>query len=148
MSRGIRLKRLAPRGATARRTQSEPVIRSHTSVLVVEDDPAIRRLLEALLTSAGYQVYVAADGPEAFALVAAQRFDGVFLDVSLPGLSGWEVLSRLRAAPDAPPVVVLSGDPNAVRRARTSGAADAILKPFDIDELLNAAERLLGPPAE
>lgn len=114
---------------------------------MVEDDPAIRRLLEALLASAGYDVRLAIDGMEALERFAESRPDMVFLDVTLPRLSGWEVLDRLRATHDAPPIVLLTADHAAVRRARAAGATEAILKPFDIDEVLDLAGRLLGEPS-
>jgi DNA-binding response OmpR family regulator len=122
----------------------EPAIERRHAVLVVEDDPAIRRLLEALLASAGHEVITAVDGPEALALLADARPSAVFLDLTLPEMSGWDVLDRLRACADAPPVVLLTADAAAVRRARQAGAADAILKPFDIDEVLEVAGRLLA----
>ena len=117
-------------------------------ILVVEDDAAIRRLLQALLASAGYQVRTATDGEEAITSCAASRPAAVFLDVTLPEMSGWDVLARVRGLPDAPPVVLLSGDADAVRRAPQAGATAAILKPFDIDEILTVADRLVGAPAQ
>ncbi len=68
----------------------------------------------------------------------------MFLDLTLPDMSGWDLLARLRALPDPPPVVVLTADSAAVARARAAGAAAAILKPFDIDEVLTIAARLLS----
>lgn len=113
-------------------------------LLIVDDDPAIRRLLEALLASAGYQVLTAADGPHAIEIVHAAHPRVVFLDVTLPELSGWDVLKQLRAIPEPPAVVLLTADSAAVRRAQHSGADAAILKPFDIDEVLDLAARLLA----
>ena len=122
----------------------ERAIQPQYTILVVEDDPAIRRLLEALLASAGYDVRLASDGAEALDRFAESRPDLVFLDVTLPRLTGWEVLHRLRATHDPPPIVLLTADHAAIRRARTEGATGAILKPFDIDEVLDLAARLLG----
>jgi two-component system KDP operon response regulator KdpE len=110
---------------------------------VVEDDPAIRRLLEALLASAGHQVIAAVDGAEALTLADELRPAAILLDLVLPGMSGWDVLERLSAA-GGPPVVVLTADAAAVPRAREAGAAAAILKPFDIDEVLEVTGRLIG----
>ena len=124
-----------------------PAIQPHYTILVVEDDPAIRRLLEALLASAGYDVRLAIDGLDALDRFAESRPDMVFLDVTLPRLSGWEVLHDLRATPDAPPIVLLTADHAAVGRARAAGATEVILKPFDIDEVLHLAGRLLGQPS-
>lgn len=113
----------------------------------MEDDLPIRRLLVTLLTSVGYTVSHAADGEAALAACAARAPDAIFLDLNLPGtLSGWDVLARLRAMHGGLPVVLLSADPDAIRRARQAGASAAILKPFDIDEVLEIAERLVDAP--
>ena len=116
------------------------------SVLVIEDDPAIRRLLRALFASAGYEVTTATDGAEALARYAEARPGAIFLDVTLPRISGWDVLAQLLTDAEAPPIVLLTGDLAAVRRARESGAAAAILKPFDIEDVLGLTSRLIGTP--
>lgn len=134
------------RAGAAKVQPGEPAVDSRSAVLVVEDDPAIRRLLQVLLDSAGYEVRTAMDGPEALACYAEERPGVIFLDLTLPQMSGWDVLAQLRACPDAPPVVLLTGDSRAVQRARQAGARAAILKPFDIDEVLDLAAQLLGTP--
>jgi DNA-binding response OmpR family regulator len=75
--------------------------------------------------------------------VVDERPAAVLLDLTLPGLSGWEVLERLSAIGGAPPVVVLTADMTAIPRAHQAGAAAAILKPFDIDEVLDVTGRLI-----
>lgn len=85
-----------------------------------------------------------AEGEAALAHCAQARPGIVLLDLTLPDISGWDLLAHLRALPDPPPVVVLTADIAAMSRARAAGAADAILKPFDIDEVLSAAARLLS----
>ncbi len=116
--------------------------------LVVEDDPAIRRLLEALLASAGYAVRAVIDGDDALDLCEVDPPAALFLDVTLPGLSGWDVLAALRARGSLVPVVLLTADAGARRRARQAGAAGVITKPFDIDQVLDVAARLLDPGEE
>lgn len=109
----------------------------------MEDDPAICRLLEALLDSAGHHVLTASDGPTALTLVTEQRPAVVLLDLTLPALSGWEVLRRVQGMAGAPPVIVLSADVPSIPRALQAGAVAGIVKPFDIDELLDMVERVL-----
>jgi DNA-binding response OmpR family regulator len=114
-------------------------------ILVVEDDTALARLMEALLSSAGHAVQVVGDGESAVAAVRDVRPALVLLDLTIPKLDGWQVLERIRAGGDPPPVVLFTGDYAAGRRAQGAGVAASILKPFDVDELLATVERLLEP---
>ena len=121
-------------------------------ILVVEDDEPLARLIEALLESAGHRVQTAGDGEHALAAVERDAPALVLLDLTLPTIDGWEVLDRLRGTEMPPPVILLSGHPDAVERARVAGAAAAVLKPFDIDDLLDTVARILAeqtaaPPA-
>ena len=111
---------------------------------MVEDDPAIARLLEALFASAGYLVQSAADGAAALAAYRARPPAAVLLDLTLPDMSGWEVLAAITADGAAAPVVLLTADGTAVGPARRAGAAATISKPFDIDEVLGVVERVVG----
>lgn len=113
-------------------------------VLVVEDDLSLARLLEALLESAGYASRLVGDGHAALDAVRGEHPVLVLLDLSLPRMDGWEVLERLRALDNAPPVVLLTGHVNVGRRATRAGAAAVVLKPFDVDDLLATVERLIG----
>ncbi len=112
-------------------------------ILVVEDDVPLARLMEALLESAGYRVHVAADGQSGLDAVWSERPALVLLDLTIPRLDGWEVLSRLQETGGAPPVILLTGHQAAAQRAESAGAAAGMLKPFDIDDLLGTVERLL-----
>lgn len=114
------------------------------TILVVEDDPAIANLLVTLLESDGYAVETAPDGETAVQYCAEARPDAIFLDVTLPDRSGWDVLAHLRTGGDVPPVLLLTGDSAAVRRARSSELVEVLQKPFDIDDLLAAARRLIS----
>jgi len=125
--------------------QSEPA-RAH--ILVVEDDLALARLIEALLISAGYDVRTAGDGERALEAARTEKPALVLLDLTLPRLDGWEVLARLRAMPDPPPVVLFTAHHAAEERARAAGAAAAVLKPFDVDDLLETVRRLLVGESE
>ncbi len=107
-------------------------------ILAVEDEPAILRMLERGLTAAGHQVLTAATGEDGAILATDEGVDLVLLDISLPGLSGHDVLSRIRARrPDLPVLMLTARDDldNKVR-ALDAGADDYLTKPFAFEELL------------
>jgi CheY-like chemotaxis protein len=80
-------------------------------ILVVDDEPVVLEALEALLRQEGHQVLTASDGEAALRLAQAERPDIILLDLHLPGLSGFEVVNRLRQVPElaAVPVIAFSG---------------------------------------
>jgi predicted signal transduction protein with EAL and GGDEF domain len=98
------------------------------TVLIVDDDPGTRLLIGAALEMAGFRVNTAADGPSALAEFVARPADCVILDVVMPGMSGFEVCSALRAMPDCLHVPVLMqtslDDIESVNRAYDAGATD------------------------
>jgi two-component system KDP operon response regulator KdpE len=110
---------------------------SAPSVLVVDDEPAIRRLLRTSLAAQGWRVAQAESGAAALASVAAAAPDVVLLDLGLPDIDGMEVLRRLRAG-SAVPVVVLTAreDERAKVAALDGGADDYVTKPFGTAELV------------
>jgi two-component system nitrogen regulation response regulator GlnG len=118
-------------------------------ILVADDEPAIRWLLERLLRQAGHSVTVAEDGPTALARASAEPHDLAFVDVRMPGLDGLEVLSRLRAgAPDTAVIVMTAhGSVRAAVEAMQRGAYDYLTKPFDNDEVRLLVERALAARA-
>lgn len=109
-----------------------------TSILIVEDEKRISSFIEKGLAAAGYSPTVVADGLLALDFVATGSFELVLLDVGLPGIDGFEVLTRLRAHGETMPIIMLT--------ARTSvddtvagldgGANDYLPKPFKFDELM------------
>ena len=107
-------------------------------ILVVEDDEKIAAFLERGLLERGYQVSVASSGDEGVALALQPDVELVILDLSLPGLDGQEVLTRLRAARRDQPVLVLTARDALDQKIRAldSGADDYMTKPFSLDELL------------
>jgi two-component system KDP operon response regulator KdpE len=106
-------------------------------VLIVDDEPQIRRLLTVTLEANAYRVLSAASGQEGLVLAAQHRPALVVLDIGLPDLSGQEVLRRLREWSNAP-VMVLSvlDDEKGKVAALDAGADDYVTKPFNTDELL------------
>lgn len=107
-------------------------------VLVVEDDAAVRRMLERSLGAEGFAVTAAADGGAALALAEAAAPDLVVLDVAMPGLSGFEVCRRLRAKGLTGGVLMLTARDSVEDRVRglEAGADDYVVKPFAIAEVV------------
>jgi two-component system response regulator QseB len=107
-------------------------------LLLVEDEPELRRMLRELLTSEDYQVDEAPDGQRGLHLALTREYELIILDRRLPGTDGLHVLSRLRARGVVTPVLVLSALGNPADRVEglDAGAEDYLAKPFDLNELL------------
>jgi PAS domain S-box-containing protein len=118
------------------------------TVLVVDDEPSVRRAAREVLESAGYAVHVAGDGREALDVIHARRAElsAVLLDVTMPELHGDELLAQLREALPKAIVVVMSGhDPAEVEQRFAGQRVEAFLpKPFRADALLAAVGRALA----
>lgn len=118
------------------------------NVLIVDDDPRNRKLVEALLRGEGYSVRSADSGAAALVEIDRAAPDLILLDLMMPGMDGFEFIRRLRAAPAsaAVPVVVVTAldDPASRARVAAAGVAGTITKPLDRWELKNCVERLLG----
>ena len=123
------------------------------AVLVVDDDPPIRRMLERTFAAEGYQVEIAVDGGAALAAVERWVPDLLVLDVAMPGLDGLAVCRRLRRAGLAFPILLLTARDAVADRVAglDAGADDYLVKPFASEELLARARALLrrgSEPAE
>ena len=112
-------------------------------LLVVDDEEAVRNLLQRILEGAGYQVTTAANGREALYQVSLGETDVVLLDIKMPEMSGIEVLSKLATdSPDICAIMVTSVvDTETAVEAMKLGAYDYILKPFNRDNVL---QKVLG----
>ncbi|MBA8947597.1 response regulator transcription factor [Streptomyces calvus] len=122
----------------------------HT-VLLAEDDRAIRNALERALTLEGYRVTAVADGVEALAQAHRSRPDVLVLDVMMPGIDGLQVCRVLRAEGDRTPVLMLTALVETADRIAglDAGADDYVVKPFDVEEVfarLRALLRRAAPP--
>ncbi|HEY5847273.1 MAG TPA: response regulator [Microlunatus sp.] len=108
-----------------------------TSVLAVDDDPAILRTLSINLRARSYEVQTAADGRSALQILAEEEPDVIILDLGLPDMDGIAVLRQLRSARQTP-VVVLSArqESDDIVEALDEGADDYVTKPFGMEELL------------
>ena len=106
-------------------------------ILLVDDEPELRRMVASLLTGAGYEVAEAADCAQARAAMAARRPDAVLLDVMLPDGDGFSLLPELRRFGDVPVLYLSARDEDAARlQGLGLGADDYITKPFLPQELL------------
>jgi len=107
-------------------------------ILVIDDEPAIRRFLRTSLSAQNYSVLEAEDGESGLAMLQRNAIDVLVLDLGLPGIDGLEVLKRLRESGSSVPVIVLSSrdDEKGKVAALDIGADDYVTKPFGMEELL------------
>jgi two-component system KDP operon response regulator KdpE len=110
---------------------------SDQTILIVDDEPQIRRVMLTTLSSHNYAVVEAKSGEEALDLIRAERFDLVILDVNLPGMSGLETCREIRASSDIPIIMltVRNSERDKVQ-ALDAGADDYVVKPFGVEELM------------
>ncbi len=114
-------------------------------ILVVDDDPALVRLVSKVLTQKGYEVLSAGDGEEALRLVFTYRPELVLLDVVMPKMDGWQTCSRIRDITDVP-IVMLTGKQTSeadIVRGLNYGADDYLIKPIGGKELVARVQAIL-----
>ncbi|MEK3952213.1 MULTISPECIES: response regulator transcription factor [Psychrobacillus] len=111
---------------------------SKESILIVEDEEKIVRLLEIELEYEGYETGKALDGIEAFEMFLSQKWDLILLDIMLPGMSGIELLRRIRGKNSSVPIILLTAKDSIEDKVSglDLGASDYITKPFRMEELL------------
>ena len=112
-------------------------------IMVVDDEPAIRDLIVAVLEDEGYEVVAATNGRRALDLLPSERPDLVIMDIMMPEMDGREAFRRLRELPDHAdiPVVMMSAATSPDRL--TPRVAAFLPKPFDLDHLLDTIARVL-----
>jgi signal transduction histidine kinase/DNA-binding response OmpR family regulator len=134
----------APAAAAAPALPPRPVA-EHSTVLVIDDEPAVRDLMQRVLTKEGYRVETAASGPDGIALARKLIPAAITLDVMMPGMDGWAVLTMLKAEPATAniPVIMLTvvDDRNL---GFALGATDYLIKPIDWDRLITVLQKLRG----
>ena len=117
-------------------------------ILVVDDEPHIRRVLSAVFGSEGYDVETAVDGVACMETLKSSTVDLIILDLMLPGASGLEILSKIRTSPehrDTPVVILTAKGQDTDREAALAGGAnDFLTKPFSPKKLLARIDELLG----
>jgi len=114
------------------------------TVMVVEDEPAIRGLLSMTLECENYHVETAGDGQEALDMVERVHPDAILLDLMLPTMDGWELINALsaRSATDGIPIIAVSASQRHLNVGE-QGVQAFLSKPFDVDTLLVVLEEVL-----
>jgi len=124
-----------------------------TRILVVDDEDFVRELLKEILESEGCKVSLAENGSEALELFSSSQFDGVFTDVGMPGMSGWELANAIREQSEMIPIAVITGWGEAVgsNEQKAAGVDWVVAKPFTADrisELVKDINRQRGVAAK
>jgi two-component system response regulator MprA len=114
------------------------------SILIVDDDPALRELMQWALRDEGFEVRTAADGLEALERIAQAPPRLAVLDMTLPGVDGFGVAHALRARQI--PILVVTADGNAAQKAARAGAYHFLRKPFALVELVDGVREGLKAP--
>ena len=128
---------------TGEPVETEPASTTPATVLVVEDEDVVRRLVTQVLEQAGYDVVEAADGTEAIAVAAVRPIDLLLTDMTMPGLTGREVAERVRATHPELKVVYMSGYADG---AALEHGVEVLEKPFTFDVLTEKVGRVLETP--
>ncbi len=115
------------------------------SILVVDDEEALRTVLSSELESEGYAVATAGDGDEAITVLQGKSFDLVLLDIKMPRVDGFEVLRFIKDRYPSTKVIMLTGfaDLKNAIESKKLGAEDFVSKPYDLVDLLTTIERVL-----
>jgi two-component system response regulator (stage 0 sporulation protein F) len=118
-------------------------------VLIVDDDAEMRALLADVLQNEGYEVGEAKDGAEAVLALRAKRFDVLLMDKNMPGPSGLDLLPGFRRVCPQSPIIMMTafGDVPSYMEAMEKGAVEFLFKPFRMEELKTAIEKVIGPGA-
>ncbi|MGD8912697.1 MAG: response regulator [Candidatus Thiodiazotropha sp.] len=121
-------------------------------VLVVDDNPLSRKLLNDILSAEGYSVRLAASGSEALNAIAKEPPDAILLDIMMPGMDGFEVVRRLKADKHIflPPIIMVSAldDEGSSARLAAAGINAMLTKPIDRWELCSLLTRMLSESPE
>jgi DNA-binding response OmpR family regulator len=119
---------------------------SECSILIVEDDASIRRLVRTVLLRKGYKVDIAADGLEAVAKLGLADYDVIILDLMMPNLDGFSFMTAMaRNTPERLKRVIITSaaSPSLINEKLEGIPFDLLPKPFDIDELLSRVRKCL-----
>jgi len=119
-------------------------------VLVVDDDPVVCKSFDRVLTSKGYAVITAESGEEALRKLSEEKYDVVYTDIRMPGMSGLEVAENIKARRPWTPVVIITGYGSEIaeERARLAGVARFMHKPLSAEMIEGSARDVLAAPLE
>ena len=112
-------------------------------ILVVDDDPQIRRIMRAVLVAKRYEVIEAECGEDALKLIRSEKYDLVLLDINMPGITGIEVCKEARTSSDIP-IVMMSAGEESRAKALDAGANDYLKKPFGVSQIFSCVKFHLG----
>ena len=117
-------------------------------VLVVDDDPAVRKSIDRVLTGKGYAVITAENGEEALRKLNEEKYDLVYTDIRMPGMSGLEVAEQVKARKPWTPVVIITGygTDAAQARAKAAGVSSFVHKPLSPEMIEDSARDALAAP--
>jgi two-component system cell cycle sensor histidine kinase/response regulator CckA len=124
--------------------ESARALATRATILVAEDEPAVRELVVRLLKTAGYDVVAAEDGSSALALAESHSIDLVLSDIVMPGMNGRELARELRLREPELPVLLMSGYSDQRETTEDGTPIDLLVKPFEREELLGRVGRLLA----
>jgi CheY-like chemotaxis protein len=115
-------------------------------ILYVDDEEALRELVQTHLSLEGYEIATAGDGHEAIELLTKNTYDLVLLDLHMPGIDGLGVLRHLKEHKIALRMIVLSGDthPAVLDECARLGVEDYLIKPYNFHELMSTIDRVLA----
>jgi len=118
-------------------------------VLVVDDDPVVRKSFDRVLSGKGYAVITAENGEEALTKLGQEKYDVVYTDIRMPGMSGLEVAEKVKARQPWTPVVIITGYGNdaAEARAKAAGVANFLHKPLSPELIEGSAQDAMTAPA-
>lgn len=118
------------------------------TVLVVDDDAAVRDSMKKVLENADFDVLLASDGQEAVEQARPGRVDLLMLDIGLPIRNGWDAFAQITAANPCLPIIIITGHSDQYPVASAAGASAFMEKPLDAGQLLATIQELLAEPKE
>ena len=137
--------------APAASVELTPHERPQTRLLIVDDEDFVRELLRDILEGEHCEVFLAESGAEALTLFSQIEFDGVFTDVGMPGMSGWELAREIRQSNTRIPIAVITGWGEAVgsTEQKAAGVNWIVAKPFTADRIVELVQEIasVGEPA-